>query len=183
MLMNPYRDPPETLPGTRMLYEHFGLVGKEIADPIEPRREWRIHAFYAPLRGRVLGGLRARVVDQKGFTSFVNQRDLEVLLRVGRPGAMCPWLGKPYVAPGDPGWVGPSADDDDLEDDLRERELFLRAERAWLEAPLDLPRRVHADAGDDFEELHVLVRDTGNLASCAHHWARAERRWVRWDWV
>jgi hypothetical protein len=179
MLVHPLLGRLDTVPGTRLLVAHFDLVGRAITDPVDPRRHWRIHGFSAPAPGRALGGVRARLVDQKGFTSYLNQRDLEVLLGIGRPGSRCPWLGRDYVAPDHPAWIGLCADAEDLADDLDEHTLALSALHPVLLPPVDLPRRIHAGPDDDFEELHVLVpSEDGSL-----RWARAERRRVRWELV
>jgi hypothetical protein len=179
MIVHPLLEHLDTVPGTRLLLDHFDLVGRLVLDPTDPRRDWRIHGFYAPLRARAIGGVRARLVDQKGFVSFLNQRDLEVLLGLGQPGARCPWLGRSYVAPGHPDWIGPAADEDDLDDDLVERSLALFAQHAFLLPPMDLPRRIHEGPRDDLEELQVLVA----VADAPARWARAERRRVRWELV
>jgi hypothetical protein len=179
MIVHPLLEPLETVPGTRLLVDHFDLVGRLVLDPTEPRRDWRIHGFYAPLGARAIGGIRARLVDQKGFVSFLNQRDLEVLLGLGQPGARCGWLGRSYVAPDHPDWIGPCADDEDLADDLVERSLTLHAQHLILVPPMDLPRRIHEGPRDDHEELQVLVAGDGAPV----RWARAERRRVRWELV
>src|SRR6266545_5154734 len=106
MIINPNlaesRSMLRTIPGTRMLRDGT-LVGLRFTDPFQQNRIWTIQGLYAPVAGRVLGGIRAKLVDQKSFTSFCNQRDLEVLLKLGRPGNYCEWLGTDYVEPGERG--------------------------------------------------------------------------------
>jgi len=80
--------------GTRMLESTYGLDRVQIPDPKTPGRLWRVQGLYLPVHGRALGGLRAKLEDQKGFITFCNQRDLEVILGLGAPGQYCPWSGR-----------------------------------------------------------------------------------------
>lgn len=193
MLVNAYQEPQkiQTFAGTRLLVETLDIVGSHIFDPVDNRR-WTIQSLYAPVFGRALGGIRAKLEDAKGFVSFVNQRDLEVLLGAARPGSWCRWLSSPYMEPGDEEWVGICADEEDLLDDLQERELFLRAQypQGILFAPLEIDRRVHLEAKYDAEEQLVLLYDadpvTGffpdlRLETIEGRWIRANRERVRWD--
>lgn len=191
MLLNPYRTKPTTFTGTRLLQETLGILGVSLPDPTNLSRIWSIQSLFAP-SGKALGGLRIKLVDPGGFVTFTNQRDVEVLLGLGRPGDRCPWSGGTYVSPGAPGWVGFCADEDDLLDDLQEREILLRGQTSdgVLLAPLDIIRRVHLEPGEDFEEHLVLVWDgdvgTGvspdpRLETIQQRWARVDRRRVRWD--
>jgi|SRR5580658_3388789 hypothetical protein len=194
MLFNPYTEPHRAVPydGTRLLRETFGIYNAQVFDPKDAGRHWAVQSVYAPIRGRAIGGIRAKLVDTKGFITFCNQRDLEVLLGLATPGRWCLWLGEQYVHPEDREWCGLCADDDDLLDDLQERELFLRKSAAHgiLSPPMEFVRRIHLDPNNDFEELQILLCDydqeTGyhpdpRLETIERRWARSHRDRVRWD--
>jgi hypothetical protein len=167
-------------------------VGAHLDDPLEPRRLWEVQGVYLPVLGRALGGIRAKVIDQKGFVSFINQRDLEVLLGVTRPGQYCLWSGAEYLDPIDPGWFGFCADEEDLLDDLYEREMFLRVQTPGgvLINPENLERRVHLDRLNDVEDVFIFMQDcdpeTGlfpdtRFETLTRRWIRSERSKVRWE--
>lgn len=166
MLVNPYT--PEgkrllaTYEGTHIIQEGLGVVGATCIDPSNRFRTWTIHALYSPVRGRIISGIRAKLVDAKGFVTFCNQRDLEVLLDVASPGAYCQWLDQEYVEPLAEGWYGFCADEDDLVDDLYDRELEARAlgqPGAMLPYGMSFQRRVHDGYHNDFEEEVMLLGD------------------------
>ena len=194
MILNPYteRHLLEAYQGTRLLKETFGLVGARILDPdqSEPRL-WTLQALYAPLPGRALGGLRARLIDQKGFATFLNQRDLEVLLGMVEPGSWCAWAREDYAEPGDPGWYGFSFDDDDSEDDLHDREMGLRMQSlTGILMNEGLTRRVHLGANSDLEESFMLLWDTDpetgltpdtRLETIERRWKRFEKTRCTWS--
>lgn len=194
MLVNPFLDKHKlvTYPGTRLLQETFDLVGARIQDPDEPYREWTLGGFYEPVKGRSLGGIRAKCSDSKGFISFVNQRDLEVLLGLVEPGSYCYWGQRRYPEPGDQDWYGFCADEDDLRDDLMDRELLFRGqmEDGLLESGTEFYRLVHLDRRYDVQELYTLLWDmdpeTGmgpdiQLDTIDRRWKRVERSRVPWD--
>lgn len=192
LLVNVYQHRPSVIPGTRLLETTLGIIGVQVSDPNHPSRMWEIQGLYIPVEGRALGGVRAKLSDQKGFITFCNQRDLEVLLGIGRPGSPVAWRDDEYVAPGDPDWCGLCCDEDDLVDDLQDREMFLRAQLpgGMLYPHLEMERRVHLHTNYDCEELHLVVQDadpeTGlfpdtRLETIERRWTRAERRRVRWD--
>ena len=191
MIVNPYgvnsREVLAPIPGTRIIEDTLGLVGVTLRDPANVVRLWTIQALYIPLRGRALGGIRAKVVDQKEFVSFCNQRDLEVLLDVASPGAYCPWLDQEYVEPGEPGWVGLCVDEQDMLDDLYDRELEARSMApagAVLPSGLNFERRVHNGTENDYIETMMLLWDfdpqTGTgpdtrLETVDQRWSSVER--------
>lgn len=194
MLVNPYkhREVLQTYPGNRMLQETFGILGVTIPDPFEGPRTWTLQALYAPVEERAVGGIRAKVEDQKGVTAFINQMDLEVLLGMGKPGQLCLWSDRRYAEPGESDFYGMTVDTDDLLDDLHGRELLLRARNpyGYLEGNLDITRFIHVDEGRDFEEYFVLLWDgdpqTGispdlRLETLEYRWSRVERTRVRWE--
>jgi hypothetical protein len=176
----PFMCDPRTTPyvGTRLHYD-------------DPEREWTIQQFLLPSKRRAIGGIRARVEDQKGFSTFCNQRDLEVLIGLGAPGKTCPWLRRPYVDPTSPDWVGFYADEEDLWDDLYERELLLRCDYPQgIPEGTTVSRLIHTEAGNDFEETVLLVRDWDRASglypdprhsSVQNRWVRVERMRVTWE--
>lgn len=195
MLLHPYshKNSLRTIPGTRLLEETFGLVGTPIVDPLETwRGPWVVESLLSPIEGRMVGGVRAKVRDSKGFISFINQRDLEVLIGTGLPGEWCEWLDAPYEAPSSKKWYGLCADREDLLDDLFERELLFRASLPSPLQNLDLKRRVHLEDGIDIEETYVLLWDadpeTGispddRIETVDRRWSRIEYKGVKWQRV
>lgn len=189
MLINPYKQRLITFDGTRLLIETLGIVGRGVRDTADPRRIWTIQSLYAPVPQRALGGIRAKLIDSENFTTFINQRDLEVLLGMGRPGEHCAWSGHRYVGLEDNRWVGFYMDEDDLLDDLQEREMLLRAEHPGvLPYGLELTRRIHREQHVDLEELWTMLWDadpeTGlgpdvRFGTLEQRWARIEQRRIR----
>jgi hypothetical protein len=193
MLLNPYQTLLEVLPGSRMLRDAsaLGLVGVCIDDPKRAGRAWQITNLYAPIERRHLGGIRAKLLDQKGFVTFCNQRDLELLLGLAKPGQLCIWTDQDYPELDSQEFYGLCADEEDLQDDLFERELVLRGEQPGvLPYGLELTRRIHTSSGIDAEELNTMLwdcdPDTGwgpdvRLETVHNRWASVERTKVRWD--
>lgn len=192
MLVNVYHRPLAAIPGTRLLEETFGIVGVRLPDPHDKKRTWMVQGLYQPVRGRVLGGVRAKLTDQKGFITFCNQRDLEVMLGMASPGDDCLWTDTEYVSHADRNWLGFCCDEDDLLDDLFEQEMFLRthAPGGILYPGLEFERRVHVGHNNDCEELFSLFTDvdpdTGffpdrRFETLERRWTRSERRRVRWE--
>lgn len=189
MLVNPYSQKLTTFDGTRLLLSTLGIVGLGVRDIADPRRLWTIQSLYAPVQ-RALGGIRAKLIDEKDFITFVNQRDLEVLLGVGRPGERCAWSGSRYAGPDDTEWVGFYADEEGLLDDLQEQELLLRAQHPGvLPYGLELTRRIHKESAVDVEELWTMLWDadpqTGlgpdtRFTTLPRRWVRIEQRRLMW---
>lgn len=190
MLLNPFTTKLPTLPGTRMLADSLGLSGYVLQDPKDGWRVWTIQWLFSPIKGRSLGGIRARLLDQYGFTTFCNQKDLEVMLGCGVPGKRCPWTAGTYSEPGDCDWFGFCMDTEDLLDDLHERELRLRnGSSEVLPRSMELSRLVHLDHNEDAQELFILLQDadrrTGmapdaRLETIEGRWARVEKLPVKW---
>ena len=197
MLLNPNGVLP-VLPSTHILTEDFGLAGTQFEDPIETNRIWTIYRLFSPLKGRALGGIRAKVVDNKGFISFVNQRDLELLLDIAKPGAWCAWLGAPYpyVNDQEDGWCGLCCDEEDLRDELHEYELMLRQQYnehyqvQCIPSGVEYTRRIHAEESRDYEELLTFLWDKdpetnygpdGRLETLQRRWCSVEHRKVVWN--
>lgn len=198
MLVHPYneRDKPklETFVGTRLLRDDLGLAGVTVKDPDDSERIWRIQSVYAPLpRRHGVGGVRTKLVDQYDFITFCNQRDLEVLLELGTPGRYCPWTGGEYVEPGDREWFGFCVDEEDLLDDLYDRETLLRqtCPLPILPRHLEISRLVHSGGrSGNVEELWTLLWDmdpeTGlcpdsRLETLGRRWTRISRDKIRCD--
>jgi len=174
-----------------MLSEGFGVVGLSVDDPKIFGRRWTVTKLYAPIPGRALGGVRVKLVDQKGFVTFCNQRDFELLVELARPGEWCFWANQEYPGINDPEFYGLCVDSIDLDDDLYERELDLRAQcqHHFLPSNLQLDRRIHLDATSDVEEMQMLLWDmdpeTGmypdpRLLTLSRRWSRVERRKLMW---
>ncbi len=166
MIVNPYSPEGQvllaTIPGTYIIEDSLGIVGATVREPTNVVREWTIRALYAPIKGRLLGGFRAKLEDQKGFITFCNQRDLEVLLDVASPGGYCVWLDSEYPEPGSHDWYGFCVDEQDLNDDLYDRELEARAQfprDVVLQSGLSFDRRVHDGVNNDFIETMTLLWD------------------------
>ncbi len=169
----------------------LGLVGACIDDPKRDGRVWHIVNLYAPIERRHLGGIRAKLVDNKGFVTFCNQRDLELLLGLAKPGQLCLWMDKDYPELDSREFYGLCADEEDLQDDLFERELVLRNEQPGvLPFGLELTRHLHLSSGLDVEELITMLwdcdPDTGwgpdiRLETVHHRWTSVERERVLWD--
>lgn len=194
MLLNPMQSLP-TLPGSRMLTNCLGLVGALIEDPLQPDRVWTLCNLFTPIQGRALGGIRAKLIDQKEFISFINQRDLELLLDIAKPGDWCHYTGGtyPFINDEESGWFGICCDSEDLLDDLHERELLLRQEYGVpLPAHLQLTRRIHHDDDREEEELLLLLWDKdpetnyspdARLETLMRRWSTIERTRLRWSRV
>lgn len=196
MIIHPVRDRVRMATcGGRLLEDTLGFVGQRIQDPDEPKRAWRIDSFHLPIPGRLIGGVRARLIDSKGFVSFCNQRDLEVLVGEAEEGDWCSWLGKDYVGPRHRDWVGLCLDSEDLKDDLFVREVELRAAQQEVNGHQVLPtgfeitRRIHKDRGKDFEELLYLRSDVNPVTgeypdirfdAVEDRWIRVERNEFPW---
>lgn len=192
MLVNPYASLP-VMPGTHILSETLGLVGVLVEDPRQRGRTWTITNLFAPTRGRALGGIRAKLLDNKGFVSFINQRDLELLLDIASPGDWCPWLEEEYPGVNDfvEGWFGICCDTADLLDELHEYELLLRQQ--WggcIPDGVERTRRVHSEDKVEWEELLMFLWDKdpatnygpdGRLETLQQRWSQVEKRGIIWS--
>lgn len=198
MIVHPYKEREQlvTLQGS-LLDGDFGLIGVQVRDTEVPKRVWTIQGFYSPIWGRKISGIRAKVRDQYGFVSFINQRDLEVLLGEGIPGDHCSWLGEEYVSPFDEHqWIGFAMDDDDLRDDLYDREMQTRLD--WLDicgevrplAEVEIERSIYTGPKQNRQEVLYLFRDddpeTGEtpdtkLSTVQRRWTRISITALRWE--
>lgn len=196
MIVNPFqrKDLMTTYVGTRILQADFGLIGMSVVDPFNRYRSWRVQGLYAPTGSRAIDGIRVKLVDGKNFVTFINQMDFEVIAGMGLAGQTCRWSGKKYADPGDRDFYGMFVDDDDLVDDLYDRELLLRghSEAFILPQNTEITRRVHLEEKVDVEELHLLLWDgdpeTGispdiRCETIERRWSRIERVRAPWDMV
>lgn len=194
MIVNPYtnKEALATYAGTRILQQDFGLIGTILTDPYRRSRLWTIQALYGPVPGRSIGGIRAKLTDNKGYISFLNQMDLEILLGLAQPGTKCRWSGKEYAGIDSKSFYGFCCDDDDLIDDLFDRELLLRGNSlsGMLTENTQLVRRIHYEDKVDFEELQMLLWDadpeTGicpdlRIETLERRWSRVERQRLPWE--
>lgn len=178
-IVNPFleRHRLVTHPGTRILREDFGLLGATIRDG---DLEWYVLGVYGPVPGRRVDGLRVRLVDDEDFVSFLNQRDLEVMLGIASPGSRCSWTGEPYPGPHDPEWVGIFADPEDQLDDLHARELELHAQ-GGLTTTTSIDRKIQYRPGRGYEDSYVFLPYRAHaltISTIEERWARAERKGV-----
>jgi hypothetical protein len=186
MIVNPYVERLPVFPGTRILATDFGLVGTEVIDQTNTRRTWTVTSVYAPITERCLGGVRIKLVDQKNFTTFCNQRDFEVLIGIAQPEEHCIWAGKPYMHPHDAEWFGFCMDPIDLQDDLYERELALRDEKMQLPPNSEVIRRIHANTTRDAEDFWILnsvhpgMEPDVRLETVYDRWCCVSRDWLDW---
>jgi hypothetical protein len=193
MLLNPHRSSHllQAVPGTRILIESFGLIGVTFQDLKDRTRSWTITSVLAPIPGRALGGVRVRAVDTKGFASFCNQRDLELILGLAEPGMTCPWLRERYPEFDERDFYGMCADEEDLLDDLYEHEQrFRQTTPDVLEFGSQFTRLLHIEEGHDVEELMMMLYDcdpvTGygpdpRFETLTSRWTRVERSKVEWS--
>ena len=135
-------------------------------------RIWTVKRFFLPLtKGRgIRAGVRARVQDQFGIISFCNQRDLELLLEVKKPGEWCWWLGDKYPQLHDAGnFYGLCADEVDLMDDLHLHEWELREQYHYgiLPGGLTYDRLVHKERGCDYQQRLMLMFDADRTTGVA----------------
>lgn len=179
-LINPFTEPHRLRvhQGTRLLIDDAGLLGKTFTD--ETGNDWQIIGVYAPLPGRKISGIRARVIDDDDYTSFINQRDLEVLLGIGKPGSRCNWTGEAYPSHESPEWVGVFCDDDDSLDDLNAREMELLSMNQLHEGST-IQRKIHVTNKRRFEEYFILIPSWAarypvlTYNTVMQRWSRAER--------
>lgn len=193
MLIHPFVEKHRlsTFGDSRLLSETFGLLGMGVSEPRSPHRVWTIEGFYSPLKGRAVGGIRAKVRDQKGFASFINQRDLEVLIGIAEPGDYCTWLGQEYPEPDGRNWYGLCADEDDVLDELYEKELEIRSQyEGYLPPQAEIKVLAHMDLNYDVQELWTLLWDcdpeTGispdtRFSTLTKRWTRVEKERVIWQ--
>ena len=191
MLINPSRDRIDVIEGTPFVQDSrlTSYIGQRVLYE-DPQRLWTIQSFLLPSLYTAIKGVRTKLQDQKGFITFCNQRDLEVLLGVGTPGEMCFWLGKKYAEPGDNNWVGFYIDEEDLKDDLYERELLIRCERPLIPEGTSLNRLIHIAPKTDVEETYLLVGDCDQelglspdprYETILQRWVRVERIKATWE--
>lgn len=175
MIVNPSQDKLVSFEGTRLLQNSFGLAGAVLYDPEEAERVWTVCALYQPLK-RQLGGIRAKCIDNKGFTSFINQRDLELVLGVAKPGDWCKWLGREYPEINSSDFYGFCMDTEDLVDDLYDRELVIRAAQAEL-----MGQYVAIPEGTEVEQYIHYCANNDAVRRCVLRWDEDPKLGLRPD--
>lgn len=167
------------------------MYGVRLSDPNSVDREWTVIGLTKPVSSHGTYGIRVRVVDQLGFTSFIQQQDLELLAGLAKPGTLCPWTSSLYPEIGDEanGWRGLYMDFPELEDDLQIREYEIRAEAGWGRLPeLELTRYLHLGHDRDVERLEVMTQDfdpvTGGpdlgISTINRRWQKVQQEGVAW---
>lgn len=171
---------------TRRLREDLDVVGQEFTDPTNSRRCWTVDGLYAPIQARALGGVRLRVKDQKGFVSYINQRDAEVLLNYASAGELCGWLGSQrYLSPSDINFWGLCIDPFDMEDEIVSIEAMIRYDKFRARASPIIPTGyrisvpLHLGKGEDVLRMLSFTgdMDPGTMLSPDLSLERAARRW------
>ena len=201
MLLNPSKDPPDRfkLPHSRMLGEGFPpnqLYQTVLKDPIDPSRLWTLQCFYMPVKTRSIQGVRAKLIDQKGFVTFCNQRDLELMLGYAKPGTWCGWLGASYPEFASKEFYGFHMDYEDCADDLHDREMqsredirtgVLQVQDGVFEVIryLHLEARVDVEQHDQFYFMYDYHPGTGmtpdlDVQRIDQRWRRVVRSSVAW---
>lgn len=161
----------ETYPGTRLLKTNFSLAGVKVKDPKE-NRVWRIEACYAPLAIRRVRGVRFKVRDDRGFISFIEQLELELLLGVRKAGDYCTWAKCFY--PEVENMYGMCLDAFDLQDDLFDEErLTLATNEEYVYTGGCIERRIHHEEYNDTYEWWQYIPDNTEIKSAFN----AHTRW------
>lgn len=183
MIVHPSRDVHSlvTIPGTRVLREDFNLIGHRLNDARVDGGAWIITNVYAPLNGRRPKGIRAKLENPKtGTVTFIEQIYLEVALGLQRAGTYCAWAAMEYPSPGTPTFHAMVCDEDDLTDDLYDREVLLRDGPEPLELGTQMERHIQPEPGLELTEVLVLVSDQRDDGSSPDlRFTTVERRWRR----
>ena len=121
----------DAVPGTRLVLNPYGHIGKRFPDPENSCRVWAVFNEFLPNEDSPL--IRLRAVDQKGFVTFINEMDCDLLRGTARPRQLHARteLQYPEIGCHRDGWRGMYVTERDLEDDLHIRELELRAQYGW----------------------------------------------------
>lgn len=158
-------------------------------------RIWTVRQFYLPkvtTGNTVETGVRAMVVDDHGFVSFVNQRDLEVLLDIRRAGEWCAWLGAPYVGTKESEFYGCCCDEADAWDELHSYEMELRRQfpNGFIPGEQQRERWIHYGwCRDEYELWHFLwdaepstgISPDSRLETIESRWTRSHHeKWPEW---
>jgi len=182
MIVHPTRDRHlmGIIPGSRILKETFNLIGHEIVDRQTPGGKWLISGVYAPIAGRKPQGIRVKVTNpMTQAVTFVEQLYLEVALSIAEPGSYCLWSQSAYPAPGSSSFHALVCDDDDLEDDLYDRELIYRDLPDPLPEGSTIERTYQSEPGAVFHEILTLVNGPANRGPNSLGIQNIDARWKR----
>lgn len=110
-----------------MLSHLHDTINVKFEYPENTGRIWETRCIFNPIPQRMIAGYRWMCVDQFGFISYVEQRDFEMLLGIGKPGDKIPWNPRyKYVEYSDPEFCGLQLDDDDIDEIIYMYEEGLR---------------------------------------------------------
>ena len=151
MIINPFREKPDRFGNTRLVTADLGLAGKKVRDP-RTSRVFVLSHIFGPVNSLAIQGIRVRGQDKNGIVSFINQRDLEVLLGLGVPGRTCRWFGRDYVDPSEPEWIGFAMEPEDSQDDLLIQEMQLVETKGPPKQGDQLIRDLHCSETKDIRE-------------------------------
>ena len=149
-----------------ILFLKHDCIGKSVRDPDNKSRLWTVRDAFAPEEDVAAGnslGVRFRCIDARGFVTFINQRDLEVLLGYGKPGERIPWSDNRYYVSvfSEAHWVGFQVQKWDSLNDLHLRETAIRIDRGYGNAPIPMgatiTRLIHMRDGQDLEVKFTCV--------------------------
>lgn len=189
MIINPYAEKLERLGTSRRLVQDFDLMGCTLYSSSDNggARAWFITGFYAPTHKP---GIRAKVMDEKGFISFITQPELEVMLNVpgARAGKKVPYANFEYPSIDECEFA---VDDNDLQDDLYDREMQIRALYPGILIPqgFNMMRRYTNQAVDKEEHLQMgwdgdlstgMYPDT-RLSTVGDRWRRVQIERTYWQ--
>lgn len=170
-------------------------IGAKIEDTSNPHRYWTVTNIFAPNERLAIRGVRLRLRDQTGVTTFLNQRDAEVLLDIAEPGWRVPWQNNLiYPRISDSSFVGFAMDVTDLADDLHILEANLRKSvhattgRTYL-SDGRIERKVYTGSKNNSREVFEFVSDTNSnglmpdlsLTSIGSRWRRVTQEYFSWQ--
>lgn len=185
MIVNPNNGGLDVFQGSRILKKDFNLIGHKIYDRDDD--PWVIQGVYCPLTTRKPSGIRVKAklfnaaVD---IFSFVDQFYLEPLIDSAgcAEGRMCDWAGRRYIAKNDAAFHAFVTDEDDLADDLFDRELMIRAAHRRIPDGTSVCRYAQLEPGEIVEETWHLIHDgpdSPSVEGIEERWKRSERKRYR----
>lgn len=129
----------------------------------------------------MISGFRWMCVDQYGFISYIEQRDFEFILGIGKAREYVPWSPRnKYVDYDDPDFCGLQMDDDDIDEVIFMHEETLRAQSPngalngfvrWYDGPQVADLYLQLTTGDNdnfmyhFSFLTDSMKETTDIIS------------------